>query len=960
MDDRPNRLLATFISRHTDRWVQMHYCTTVLSLLLTFGWIPATSHLGGTARSEELDLDRVVVRSRSHWAYSPPRRTAPPDVSATAWSRNAIDRFVVGQLEQHRWHPSPTAEPGRLIRRVSLALTGLPPSIEQVDTFIRSPTHEAYEQFVEACLRSPRYGERWAQPWLDLARYADSNGFQADQLRDSWAYRDWVIAAMNDDMPFDQFAIEQLAGDLLPGARLDQRIATGFHRAATCNVEAGVHPEENRINQVFDRVNTTGTVFLGTTIECCQCHDHKYDPFTQEDYYRLFAFFNNTPLEVKLSTGVQYNFDGPALELPLETLRQARKNDLLAELSSLEEQRAKLSHESREALQQQLADAIDRPVVWHPIRVVDFEATGGESYEVLDDQSILVGGSLPSTSIYNVKIETDLNPVTGFRLEALTHDSLPGRGPGRGDDERTSFILSELSVSANTGTAPRVFEDIRLTHPIADFSQSDWPVAHSIDGDRQSGWAIAPRFGESHWATYAVETPLDRPHQKTKYRFLIDQNHGHERTLGRIGLLATTADPVVFSMPEEVQQILRLEEPNAEQLERLNDYVDRFDPVRLKLDRRIESAKKQLDEIQPATTLVMVEMDRQRETFKLVRGNYLNPGKRLEAGVPANLHPMDPSLPDNRLGLAQWLVDRSNPLIARVTVNRWWTWLFGRGLVLSPEDLGTRSEPPTHPELLDWLAVEFMESGWSRKHIHKLIVMSATFRQSAKIPLESRQRDPLNQFYSRGPRVRMAAEMVRDNSLSISGLLTNQLGGPPVMPFQPDNIWRAVGRNAPVWKEATNADRFRRGIYVVWRRAAPYPSFVNFDAPDRAACVVDRSRTNTPLQALTLLNDRSYLETAVALADAVTIDVAHGSARDRIAHAMRRCVARIPAEDEIDELVRLYESELARFQGAPETAARFLNASWRREDTDQPASPELAAMAMVANVLLNLDETINY
>ncbi len=906
--------------------------------------------------------------NEKHWAYVAPQRGELPKVKLTEWSRNAIDDFVLKKLERNEIAPASESEPARLIRRVSLALTGIPPTVEQVDAFISDPSDSRYEQFVDQCLESPRYGERWAQPWLDLARYADSNGYQADQLRDSWAYRDWVIEAINRDQPFDQFAVEQLAGDLIPDATPDQKIATGFHRTVTCNVEAGVHPEENRVNQVFDRVNTTATVFLGTTIECCQCHNHKYDPFTQDEFYQLFAFFNNTPVEVKLESGVQYNFWGPSMDLPLSPDDEARKKSLESKLVELENQKselARLTRHSRNKLKADLVKALETPVRWETMEVVEFESTGGETFDILQDNSVLIGGSLPDTTTYNVKATSGLDRITAFRIEALTHESLPGTGPGRGDVKRANFILSELTVGVKSEAADSgaVFTDVTLNHPAADFSQAHWDVSAAIDGDRTTGWAVAPRFFVNHWASFALESPIERKTKKTKktkFQFLLDQNYGRGRTIGRIRISATDSESVTLAVPDEVRKILALKNPDKAETRKLDEFLQLSEPEMARLANEIGATRKQLSQVTVPTTLVMVEMDKPRETFKLNRGEYLNPGKKVVPGVPAALHPFNDLLPGNRLGLAKWIVDPANPLIGRVTVNRWWSIFFGQGLVLSGEDFGTQCDSASHPELLDWLAVEFVENGWSRKHVHKLIVMSSTFRQSSSLRPELWDIDPKNQLYARGPRFRMPAEMIRDNGLAISGLLSSKMGGPPVMPFQPENIWRTVGRNGPKWTSADDDDRFRRGVYVVWRRAAPYPSFINFDAPDRATCVVDRPRTNTPLQALTLLNDQAFLEMAVALADRVSAANPNGLVNDRIIAAMRSCVARIPNDNEIQWLRNLYEMEKRRFENSPASSHKFLNSMRHKNDLNDAGSNELAALSIVCNVLLNLDETINY
>ena len=632
----------------------------------------------------------------THWAYKRPVRPTLPSGLRQTWGRNPIDAFVLARLEREKLAPSVEADKARLFRRVSLDLIGIPPTVEEVDAFLSDERPDAYERVVKRLLASPRYGERWARPWLDLARYADSNGYQADQYREVWPYRDWVIRAMNGDMPFDRFTIEQIAGDLLPAATLNQKIATGFHRQTTCNVEAGVDPEENRVNQVIDRVNTTGTVWLGTTIECGQCHNHKYDPFTQRDYYGLFAYFNNTPLEVKHTTATTYDFYGPKVEMPLSAEEGSRKTTLKQELATL-----------------------------------------------------------------------------------------------------------------NDKLKPRLVE--------LESEQAAWEkeLAEQIRGAKNS--------------SAASQTP---------------------------------------KLPVAVARILKVppEKRKPNQKRQLQDeFLKRYPEIK-KLNDRAVALRKQLAGIQPTTSLVMVEQQKPRTTNIFKRGNFLTPGDAVQAGTPRALHQMAKDAPRDRLGLARWLVSSENPLVARVTVNRWWAEFFGHGLVWTEEDFGTQGEPPTHPQLLDWLAVEFMESGWSMKHIHELIVASATYRQSSRVTPKLLERDPQNRLLARGPRFRLPAEMIRDNALAVSGLLSTKAAGPPVFPPQPKGVWRHVGRNAPKYIVATGEDRFRRGIYTIWRRSAPYAAFVNFDAPDRAACVVKRPRTNTPLQSLTLLNDAAYVEMALALA----------------------------------------------------------------------------------------------
>jgi hypothetical protein len=903
-----------------------------------------------------------------HWAYLKPQRPALPALSAEArtWSRNEIDQFIIAQQHAAGLMPSPEASQATLLRRVSLDLTGLPPTPAELAAFLTDETPGAYERVVDRLLASPRFGERWAQPWLDLARYADSNGYQADQLRDSWAYRDWVINALNADLPFDRFTIEQLAGDLLPNATFEQQVATGFHRTVTCNVEAGVHPEENRTNQVIDRVNTTATVWLGLTLECAQCHDHKYDPFTSRDYYRLFAYFNNTPLEVQnlSGKGVQFEFFGPKLDLPLPPTVQAERQQLQDRCSVLEQERETLLAElstGRAEWEAQLRAVLDLPAEWHVLPVAKFESAGGEDHRVLDDQSVLVTGRVPEATTYTVTVRTALSGITAFKLETLTHPEIPGNGPGRGDALRTNFILSEFDVTATTANSDKPVP-LEFASATADYEQPRWPVSAAIDGNRKTGWAIGQQFGQPHHAVFKLAKPLQTDGETT-LTFTLDQQYGQGRTIGRLRLSALVGEDAA-TVPDDVAAIIKKDKRTAKDNKRLDEFFTQSHPRLAELDKQMDLMKLKLERIEPPSTLVMVEMTEPRTTQMLKRGNYLTPGDAVAPGTPETLHPLDPALPANRLGLAQWLVSTENPLTARVTVNRWWAELFGRGIVTTLEDFGLQSEPPTHPELLDWLAVEFMTptdaaaKAWSMKRMLKLMVLSATYRQSSRLTPDLAERDPDNAFYARGPRFRLAAETIRDQALAASGLLSAKVGGPPVMPHQPANIWRAVGRNAPKWVEAQDEDRFRRGVYVVWRRAAPFPSFVNFDAPDRASCTVNRPRTNTPLQALTLLNDPAYVEMAVALATRILTESPSASPTDRIDYGVRLVLSRPATSMEREELQRFLAEQRTRLTDRPQDVSALLKAASAVKLPEGLDPLDLAVWFHAANLLLNLDETV--
>ena len=918
--------------------------------------------------TEQKDLLKRWIESgaayEEHWAYVPPVR--PEEFGESAGS--PIDHFVKARLDEEGLAFSPEADRRTLLRRVSLDLIGLPPTQEEVADFLADESDDAWETVVDRLLQSDRFGEHWARPWLDLARYADSNGFQADQLRDSWAYRDWVIDALNANQPFDQFTIEQLAGDLLPNATLDQKIATGFHRTVTCNVEAGVHPEENRTNQVVDRVNTTGTVWLGTTLECAQCHDHKYDPFSMKDYYQIFAYFNNTPLEVRNPSGkgVSFDFYGPKMDLPLEPEEAETREALQQELASLKTERETAEAASGKARTKWEADLLasaGQAPKWRVLDDIEFSGSAGEGCQPLDDGSLLVTGEVPNETSYTLRTRTDLQGIRAIRLEMLTHESLPANGPARGNGNRPNAIVTEARLAAaETGIAGAAkATPVALHSARASFSQTNWDVSGAIDGDPKTGWAINPKFGEDHWAIFETEKTIGDGSGETELTLTLDQNYGGGRVIGRLRVSVTDSDPSAEDIDPAILTILRKPEAkrSAKDKTALDELWAKTDPELKRLDRRIAGVNKKLKEIEPPSTLVMVEMDEARETYIMDRGNYLSPKDKVEPGTPAILPAIDPDLPRNRLGFARWLVDEKNPLVARVTVNRWWSRIFGHGIVRTLEDFGTQSEPPTHPELLDWLAVEFMESGWDMKHLLKQIVMSETYRQDSRLTPQLAQADPENRLYARGPRFRLSAETIRDNALAVSGLLSTKMHGPPIMPYQPPNIWRQVGRNEPKWQEAENEDRWRRGVYIVWRRAAPYPSFVNFDGTDRSACVVDRARTNTPLQALTLLNDPAYVEKALALADRVLSETPEAKTADRIDRAFERVLARPARESEKATLTALIDRRLSLYQENPKEAQAVIDgAKGYYQPQAKVTNAELAAWFFVANTLLNLDETV--
>ena len=912
-----------------------------------------------------------------HWAWVAPKTPQLPPVQNEDWVRNPVDRFVLARLEKEKLAPSPEADAAALCRRLHFDLIGLPPSPAEVAEFVaayespdRTKREQAYASLVDKLLASPQFGERWARHWLDLARYADSNGFQRDGFRTMWAYRDWVVDAFNRNLPFDQFVVDQMAGDLRPDATDASRIATGFHRCTTVNVEAGTDPEENRVLAVVDRVNTTGTVFLGATIACAQCHNHKYDPFTQVDYYRLLAYFNNTEAEIT-PNGSSRQFTGPKMVLPMSAEQAARRNELADQLKKLEEQQAARQVEAlalEKSLVRQLTDASTSPVERHVLPIASFDSAGGATPVTLPDNSILLTEDNPEKDVYTVTVYTDLKNITGFRLETLTDEALPGKGPGRGDAKRPNFVLNELAIQAAPKRDDSVQEAVVLTGAEADFTQASFAAAEAIDGEtKQGGWAINPQFHKPHHLDVRCREPIGFD-GGTVLTFELHQNYGGSRTIGRLRLSAVTGSTGAPKLPDAVVTALKKPEGKRNKAERkaVEEYCLSMDPKMQELRSAMAKTREQLDGVQPPSTLVMVEMPAARTTAVMKRGNFLDLGPTVQPGTPASLHPPAADAPPNRLGLARWLVDDKNPLLARVTVNRFWAELFGRGIVATQEDFGAQCEPPTHPELLDWLAVDFQQGkdaghGWDMKRLLKLVVTSAAYRQSSRVTPELLRRDPYNLLIARGPRFRLPAETIRDNALAVAGLLNLKQGGPPVYPPQPEGIWRVTGEVDNKYYTSSGDDRYRRGLYTIWRRSAPYPSFVNFDAPERSSCVVQRPRTNTPLQALTLLNDPVYVEAAGALARRITTEAPSADEGGRIDYGFCLAAGRKPSKEEQAVLREVLHQELPRYQADAATTKKLLAAAHldqAKSAMNDEAAAEWAAWYHVAEILLNLDETI--
>ncbi len=886
-----------------------------------------------------------LVDKRDHWSFKAPVRPALPSVKNQKWVRNPIDAFVLARLEKEKLTPSPEADRVTLIRRLSLDLTGLPPTIEEVDAFVTDKSPDAYEKVLERLLASPHYGERWGRHWLDVARYADSNGFEKDLYRSIWPYRDWVINAFNEDKPFDQFAIEQLSGDLLPNSTTEQKVATGFLRNSMLNEEGGIDPEQFRIESIIDRVDTVGKAFLGLTVNCAQCHNHKYDPISQKEYYQFFAFLNND--------------DEPMLEVPNAEQKKKRAN-ILKRISKVEEELL-----AQPEVPQQLADwekeMLEVEREWTVLDPEKFYGGVGTKFNKLKDGSLLATGSSPPISTYNITVKTKLKGITGFRLEALTDPNLQLNGPGRADNG--NFVVNEFIVEAAPESDPAKTNRIVLQNASADFSQKDFDVAGAIDGvtTNKAGWAGDGGPGnrnKDRKAVFETKEPLGFE-EGTVLTFTLIQSQGGQHTIGRLRLSATTDQQPVRADP--LSKPLRETLAIAPAKRSKKQQAKVFSAFRSSTTNFVEANKKISEEMDKwpnaETTLVLLNREENpRETHIFKRGEFGNLGALVTPDVPAVLHPIATNGPINRLTFAKWIADKKNPMTPRVIVNRMWQEYFGKGIVETAEDFGTQGANPSHPELLDWLATEFMARNWSMKEMHRLIATSATYRQSSVTTPELYERDQYNRLLARGARLRVQAEIVRDIALSASGLLTREVGGPSVYPPIPDGVL-SLGYGAPMkWNTETNQNRFRRGMYTYWKRSVPYPSMSVFDAPNADFSCARRLRSNTPLQALTTLNDPAFHEAAQAMALRVWKE---GGIDDqaRAEYAFRLCVGRKPNSKEVSHTLALLNDQANYFDNRTATAIKVAA-------TDGSNLPEdvnlhkVAAWTMVSRVLLNLDETI--
>ncbi len=904
-----------------------------------------------------------------HWSFEPPRKSAVPDPVPGWQTENSVDRFIHARLHEENLQPEPQADKAALIRRATLDLTGLPPTIKEVDAFLADASPLAFERVVDRLLESQRYGEHMARTWLDAARYADTHGLHLDNERSIWPYRNWVIDALNRNLPFDQFTIEQLAGDLLPNPTLEQRVATGFNRCNVTTSEGGSIDDEYYMRYAVDRVETTATVWLGLTAGCAACHDHKFDPLTQKEFYQLFSYFFS--LTEKAMDGNAL-LPPPAVKVPSpdQLAAQVRLTDQLATVGKEIEAAVAAWHYEDPLADSQLAPLAQADKVWFDdalpegatpagndadpwkfVTAPDHPVYSGENSSVRTGtgltqhyftgakEPLLVGGN--DRLFAYVYLDPQDPPETvqlQFNDGSWEHRAFWGadKAHGAGRNNASNLRLGDL---------PKTGEWVRLEVPAA--------AVGLKDGSKLNGWAFTQFKGTVHWDQAGIVTiaPLSDEQRES----LAAWEH----------FRATVKHP---PLPAEVQKILDVERDQRTEDQRRHVtryYLQHVNPTsRAQFAEPLQKQttwKQELADLEKAipSTLVMEERTEPRQAHVLERGQYTLKREAVSSRVPEWLGATLPEAPANRLGLAQWLVSPKHPLTARVTVNRYWQHFFGTGLVKTSEDFGIQGEQPSHPELLDWLAVEFIESGWNVKRFHKLLVMSATYRQSSRVTPDKLGADPQNRLLARGPRFRLDAEVIRDQALALSGLMVDEIGGQSVRPYQPAGLWKPVGfggSNTSVFKQDTGAKLYRRSMYTFWKRTSPPPTMTAFDAPDRETCQVRRARTNTPLQALVLMNDVQFIEAARKFAERVMED-GGADVDQRVTFAFRSVLARQPTSNERAALEQLFSDHLAEFKQHPDAATQLLAAGESPRDETLEAA-ELAAWTMVAHLLLNLSETV--
>tara|TARA_R110002096_G_scaffold292391_4_gene486933 strand:- start:4720 stop:7716 length:2997 start_codon:yes stop_codon:yes gene_type:complete len=900
----------------------------------------------------EIDLMRRWIKEgaqyQGHWSFEPIASVDPPSAGKN-WAANPIDRFIARKLGEHTIKPAPPADPHTLAKRIAIDVIGLLPTPQQTKEFVAAYSknrERALEAYADQLLASPHHGERWGRHWLDQARYADSNGYTIDGDRVMWPYRDWVIRAINDDLPFDQFTIEQLAGDLLNSPTKAQRVATGFHRNTLINQEGGTDNEQFRNEAVVDRVNTTGAVWLGLTLGCAQCHTHKFDPITHRDYFKMFAFFNH---------GVDVNNTGPTVEVgegelflgeidPLLTQQVEKAKTTLAKLAKTRDQRQAAWEKS---LKPEKGDA---PTHWTRRLPSTVKAAGGAPLQVMADASVLAGKGAANEA-YHVDLEPSPEAVAAVRLQVLTEPRLPKNGPGLAGNG--NFVLTEVELWNGDERVP-------VARVQADHSQPGYDAAGVIDQNPNTGWAINVGRGSSPGAkmnaNHEVHLILAHPLPPgTALRTVLRHEKNPHYNVGRFAIDVSSTIPA----PTHHEQLLAaLQIPKKErtdsQKKLLSTQFDREDQARKETEQELAALRQKMGlGKENARAMVMADLKKPRETYIHIRGDFLRKDQEtglLHPDVPEVLPPLttDAELP-TRLDLARWLVSDANPLTARVTVNRVWMRYFGLGLVETENDFGTQGTFPTHPELLDWLANWFRtDAGWSMKKLHKLIVTSATYQQSSHHRPELMEIDARNLLLARQNRLRFDAEIIRDAALGASGLLFPQIGGPSVRPPQPTGVY-AFTQTSKNWVDDRGSNRYRRALYTKFYRSAPYPMLSTFDVPDFQTVCTRRERSNTPLQALTVANSLALFEMAKGLSERLLREA--DSPEERITLGFELCYARQPSEREMDVISSFQISQRAQF--ALDLPSAKLVATEGATDVAESAS-----WTAVARALINTDEFI--
>jgi mono/diheme cytochrome c family protein len=930
---------------------------------------------GKQLAKEQTDLIQLWIEQgaewKGHWAFVPPTRpdlpvvTGPRATGQPPFLRTPIDQFILAELREHGLQPNPEADRITLARRLSFDLTGLPPTVAEVDAFVNDKSPDAYEKLVDRLLASPYFGERMALHWMDLVRFADTAGYHSDNPRDIVPYRDYVIRSFNANLPFDQFTREQLAGDLLPSPSVWQKVASGYNRLLQTTEEGGAQAKEYIAKYAADRVRNVSSVWLGATMGCCECHDHKFDPFTQRDFYSLAAFFADVQ---EAAIGRRE----PGLPVPSEEDEKQLANfdtQLAAARKRLDDEVATLVATNPNSEQ-----VLGTSSPWTVLDSVETKVQGESQLVKQPDGSYKSAGKSAAQETYvltfNAPVGQAFQPdrqagkpdlrqagVTGFRLEALTDDELPAKGPGLAPNG--NFVLTEIKVAALADGKPPL--PVKIARAVADHSQNGHDVATAFDGKDATGWAVLTQVGQPHEAVFELEKPLAA--DVTKISITLEfKSQFPQHGIGRLRVSATSASqPASQWVSPAVRDALAAAADKRNDVQKnlivtyLRDQSAKFQPLRdavQKLQTEREAVAKRL----PASLVTVSAAPRM--VRMLPRGNWLDEsGEAVTPAIPVSLGKLNNGdRRATRLDLANWLVSNDNPLATRVFVNRLWKLYFGQGLSKTLEDVGAQGEWPTHPELLDWLAVEFRESGWNVKQLVRLIVTSGSYRQTSTQSKPSRAADPYNRLLSAQGRFRLDAEFIRDNALAISGLLSHRIGGESDRPYQPDGYWDYLNFPRRTWEHDKGERQYRRGLYTFWQRSFLHPSLLAFDAPSREECVADRPRSNTPQQALTLLNDPSYVEAARVFASKI-LKEGGTTDDDRLRWAFRQAVSRSPKLEELSILAKLLAKHRSEFR-ANAAAAEQLPKIGETPAPDGVDKVELAAWTSIARTIFNLHETI--